>query len=266
MKKLLYGFLISLFLISQGYCANEWQKGTGEDVILGTESASDIDTISFNNIVDPLDRLLAKYKQGCELVYATAGTVTVNAGSVTCQNSTGTIKKFRQNTSNTTVTLSSGLDTGSEASSTTYYVYAIGDADATTFTCIVSASSSAPTGASYSYYKRLGSFYNDSNSNITQIANDEVPVNAAYVKGQGNYYKIDSGSVAISAESTASPSFSFTFASAPIVVATLLGSSSDLDHTMFLIRSISTTGFTLYQHEGESVTGYWIAIGQVLAQ
>nr|NQU92748.1 hypothetical protein [Bacteroidota bacterium] len=50
------------------------------------------------------------------------------------------------------------LDTGSESTGT-YYLYGNCDADATTFTVKISASSSAPTGATY--YKQLGSFSND---------------------------------------------------------------------------------------------------------
>ena len=176
--------------MSSANAATEWEKGTGEDVILGTENASDIDTISFQNIVDPLDRLLARYREGCKLVYASVATITVNLGEVVCTNTAGTIRKFRRNTSNTTVAWTD-IDTGSEAISTTYYIYAVADADATTFTCKVTTSSSAPSGVTY--YKRLGSFYNDSDSNITKIANDNT---------QTDWGIYDSGYFAVAANTT----------------------------------------------------------------
>jgi hypothetical protein len=105
------------------------------------------------------------------LSYSSATTIAVSAGEVVCSNSDASVRKMRQNTSATNVTFSD-IDTGAEASSTTYYLYANCDADATTATFKVSASSTAPTGVTY--YKRLGSFYNDSSSNITVggVSND----------------------------------------------------------------------------------------------
>lgn len=173
MKRLAYSFLISMLLISQCFAANEWQKGTGENVILGTENAADIDTISFNNIVDPLDRILSNYRQGCKLVYSSADILSVSAGEVVCSKADGTIRKFRSNTSAITTSWTvadNGLDAGVQAGSTTYYVFAVADTDATTFTIVISLSSTAPTGKTY--IKRLGSFYNDTSSNITLISND----------------------------------------------------------------------------------------------
>ena len=79
---------------------------------------------------------------------------------------------MRQNTANTTVTWAD-IDTGAEAASTTYYVYAVADADATTATFMVSANSSTPTGATY--YKKIGSFYNDSSSNIDRTKVYTIP-------------------------------------------------------------------------------------------
>jgi hypothetical protein len=87
----------------------------------------------------------------------------VSAGEIVCSNSGATVRKFRQNTSSTNVTFSD-IDTGAEASGTTYYIYAVCDADATTATFKISASSSAPSGVTY--YKILGSFYNDASSDI----------------------------------------------------------------------------------------------------
>jgi len=170
MKKIFLGFLISLFIFSQSYAAYEWRAGTGSNELLGTDNAADIDAHSYQNIVAPLDRLLSVFRRGAQITYASASTVTVGIGEVACSNSDGSVRKFRANTSATTVGWAD-IDTGSEASSTTYYVYAVADADANTFTCTISTNSSTPTGKTY--YRRLGSFYNDASGNITNISNDD---------------------------------------------------------------------------------------------
>lgn len=176
MKKIL-SILIGICLISvPAYSANLWRAGSGENTILGTENVSDIDTVSFQRVVDPLDRLLSNYREDATLSYNSSSTIDIAAGEVVCSNSGGTIRRFRKNTSTTSLTFSD-LDTGAEASSTTYYVYAVCDADATTFTGTISASSTAPTGDTY--YVKLGSFFNDSSSNIL---NDETVTN------DNNYY------------------------------------------------------------------------------
>lgn len=166
--------LISFGLIFSAFPANQWQEGTGEDTILGTISPSDIDKDSFQNAIDPLDRLLTNYQEGCKIVYTSASTITVEAGEIMLSNAAGTIKLMQQNTSDTTVTWSD-IDTGAEASSTTYYLYAYMDTVTTsTFSVTISTSSSAPTGKTY--YARLGSFLNDSSSDIqaSSITNDNV--------------------------------------------------------------------------------------------
>lgn len=247
-----------LLLSTNVFAVNEWQEGTGEDSILGTISPSDIDKDSFENIVDPLDRLLADYQEGAKISYVSASALSVSAGQIVCDNAGRTVRKFRENTSATSVTFSD-LDTGVESSSTTYYVYGVADTAATTFTFKISTSSTAPSGITY--YKKLGSFYNDASSNITQIT-DDSDNDSAYVKGQGNYYKIDSGSGV-----TGAISFSFTFAAAPIVVASFREHGPGMSDPELWIYSVTTTGFSSLATESQ--TGheiYWIAIGQVLAQ
>lgn len=166
MKKTLLSLALLVLCLTPSFGADEWLKGrpASTDQKIDWPAASQA-----NNAA--VDRLLANYREGLTLAYSSATTVSVSSGEVVCSNAAGTIRKFRQNTSSTNVTFSD-LDTGSEASSTTYYLYAVCDADATTATFKVSASSTAPTGVTY--YKRLGSFYNDASSNITYsgIAND----------------------------------------------------------------------------------------------
>jgi len=147
-----------------GFCqekclsSDQWDKTDPA----GTESPSDLDTLitTNNNVVD---RVLADYRQGLDVAYASASSVTVAAGQIVCDNAARSLRRWRENTSATTVTFSD-IDTGAEAASTTYYVYAVADTDVATFTLTVSTSASAPTGKTY--YARIGYFDNDSDSDI----------------------------------------------------------------------------------------------------
>ena len=166
MKKL---FFIGLFVLALGivhcYGANEWMEGDGTTTLLGTEVISDIDSKIYENMTDPLDRLLSKYKRAADLEYNSAASIDITAGEVACQNTAGDVTRFRQNTSTTTLTWAD-IDTGAEASSTTYYVYGVCDADATTFTGVISVNSSTPDSGAATYYKQLGSFENDADGDI----------------------------------------------------------------------------------------------------
>jgi len=162
MKKFLV--IVLMLLASNGWCVDEWDKTR----LLGTSLINDIDTSTQANN-EALDRVLSNYRQGMLLQYLTASTITVTAGEVVCSNSGGTVRKMRSNTSGTTVTWSD-IDTGAEASGTTYYIYASCDATATTAVFKISTSSSTPSGLTY--YKRLGNFYNDGSGNISQVKND----------------------------------------------------------------------------------------------
>lgn len=150
--------------------ANEWMKGTGTDALEGSTLAADIDDNVTAYIQDPLNRLLANYRKRCFVEYASASTVTISIGEVTCTDSGGTVHRMRQNTASDgaiTLDITADLDTGSETVTTWYYVYAVADADATTFTGIISISSTFPTGVSYA--KLLGKFYNNSDGDITEV-------------------------------------------------------------------------------------------------
>lgn len=173
MKKIcsLFVSLLVFGLSFNAYATTQWRNGTGENSILGTENVSDIDSVSYNNIIKPLDSVLADFRQNAQIVYASASTLTVNAGSLLCSNSDGSIRLMARNTSTTAVAWTN-IDTGAEATATTYYVYAVMSAASdTTFTCKISTSSTAPAGSTY--YRRLGSFYNDASGNITLINNDD---------------------------------------------------------------------------------------------
>lgn len=167
MKKILA--ILAIFMICKAssiYAVDEFL----DNQPAGTDNISLIDDYCQDNNL-ALERSLIDLRTGCEIVYASASTLIVNLGKVICGNSGGTVLKMRKNTSNTTVTWSD-LDTGSEANSTTYYVYANGDADASTFTVKLSTDSSSPSGVTY--YRQLGSFYNNSSGNIERIDNDDL--------------------------------------------------------------------------------------------
>ena len=253
MKKLV--FLLAMLICFNAYAGNQWRAGTGADSIVGTTNISDIDAVSFQNIVDPLDRVLANLQEGCKISYASASTITVAAGEIVIENSDGSIRLMQQNTSATTVAWTD-IDTGSEASGTTYYLYAYqATVTETDFDIAISLSSSAPSGITY--YARLGSFYNNSSGNIEQISNDNESTETSYILGQGSYYKTDSGSSA----SVGAVSFSFTFDSAPVVVLGLASQPTG-DNYQFYVTSVTTTGFTITNYSGLTASNNWVAIGQ----
>ena len=167
MKRLILVFLILGLLAGRVYGADEWSK----DEPLGTRNVSDLDYyLGINN--EAVDRMTANYRKGAKITYASASTITVGIGEIMCSNAAGTLRKMRKNTAATTVAWTD-IDTGAEANSTDYYLYSICDTDAETFTVIISANSSTPQGGQ-TYYKRLGSFYNDGSGDIL---NDETIVN-----------------------------------------------------------------------------------------
>jgi len=169
-KKILsLALILGLIFSVNAYGADVWRKGTGEAIILGSESPSDLDAISNANIVDPLDRMLANYRRGMACIYSSATAVNVLAGEVMVSNSTGSIRKMLSTTSTTSVGWSD-IDTGSEASSTQYYIFAVAaDGDATSATFKISTSSSAPSGVTH--YRKIGYFYNNSSGDITDVGN-----------------------------------------------------------------------------------------------
>lgn len=89
------------------------------------------------------------------LSWVDVDTIQASAGVVLCANSGSSVKVLRKNTSTTNITFSD-IDTGARATNTVYYVYANGDASATTVTFKISASSSTPTGVTN--YRRIGTF------------------------------------------------------------------------------------------------------------
>ena len=108
-----------------------------------------------------LDMLSDNYIGGrCYGEDGTTEEVYVGAFSGIVSNAAGSIRKPRRITTITTLT-AADLDTGAMAVGY-YYIYATADAAASTPVFKFSASASAPTG--YTYYKKIGWFYNETAS------------------------------------------------------------------------------------------------------
>lgn len=165
MKKFLSAFLIFALMVSPAWSATGWLKTKPASA----DNPSTISTsVGENNAA--LDLVLSNYREGRKITYNSAAQLTVTSGESIVSNSTGTVRLMLANSASTTVTWSD-IDTGAEETSTTYYVYDIASATTdVTATCKISKSATAPSGVTY--YKRLGSFYNDASGNITNIAND----------------------------------------------------------------------------------------------
>lgn len=157
-------FLIFLLLLSTAhpvFAASQWTVGDPQ----GTEDAGTIDDIiRINNTA--LDRLLNGTRRGLGVNYATASTLTVLPGEIAIPNASVSVSKYRETTTNTTVTWAD-IDTGVEATSTQYYLYTTGDTDITGMVFKISASASAPSGSTY--YRQIAKFYNNSSGDIESV-------------------------------------------------------------------------------------------------
>lgn len=243
------------------------------NIPLSADNLTDFPTDNQANL-DALELVLRDYPKGLTLSYSSASTIVVSTGGVVCSNSDGSVKRLRGNTSTTNVTFSD-IDSGSEASSTTYYVYANCDATATTATFKISTSSSAPTGVTS--YKRIGSFYNDSSSDITQdsIINDSnlnvisdirdfgTSSSSFTAKSMGSF-KIAYGYISVGASSTSSiTNLPFSSSSSYSVIITQTNQSAGGnvgENPRTLINSGSS--FTVYNdYSGRTLNYNWLAIG-----
>lgn len=167
MRKYIHYLLIAAILILpiNAYCADQWDKTLPQDTTLIPAFPA---MQRENNGV--LDRVLQEYRRGAKLAYNSASSIDVGDGELACSNSAGTDREFRAQSSTIEADWTD-IDTGSEETSTTYYVYAVCDTDIEGWTVLISKNSSAPTGATQ--YRRVGSFYNDSSGNITLVNNDD---------------------------------------------------------------------------------------------
>jgi len=173
-------------LDSAGRCGDVWINGAYKFVLTNSVN-SEIDTrdnvTSFGTLTTstssdtapPLGNKIAPHED--LVIYRGSVTqLTISATSVVMKNAAGVRAKFDNisTTANITTSGAGGLDTGSEASSTWYYIWAIGKTDGTK-SAVLSTSSSAPTLPSgYTYYGLLGAVYNNSSGdlvNFKQVGN-----------------------------------------------------------------------------------------------
>lgn len=108
------------------------------------------------------------YVTGMVVAYATAATVTIATGRCRADDDTADIIVTGTLTANITSSGANGLDTGSEAASTHYAVWAIGDrTGANAPAALLSTSYTSPTlPAGYNVKRLMGSVRNDGSSNF----------------------------------------------------------------------------------------------------
>lgn len=119
---------------------------------------------------ESLKNLLLDYRKYCTVKADTVAQIKVGVGKIAIPDASDNVK-WKRNTSEVTVTWAD-IDTGAEESSKRYYVHAVGDASGTTFTVIISLSSTAPTGITF--FHLIGSFYNDSGGDITDVMDTDL--------------------------------------------------------------------------------------------
>jgi len=274
MKKIFYGvFFMSLILIAipQIYAQNEWRAGSGENTVLGTITVSDIDAKTFQNIVDPLDRLLSRYIRGATVTFNSTTAIDITRGEISCQNSGATITRMRKNTSTTTLT-SSNLDVGvSFANSSTYSVYAVCDATATTFTGVISLNSSTPDSGAATYFILLGTFTTDSSGNIIDgsisapAEDPDVAIATVYDYGTSSSSSTTRTTGVLLAYGRATMSSGIAtitnlpFSATPACVPTRQN-ATDVSQGI-QITAVSSTSVTIRDSQGTNNTVHWICVG-----
>jgi hypothetical protein len=146
---------------------------------------------------DSYKNMLKTYRSGCDVEYKAAGEIYVRSGEICIVDASGNAR-FRVNPSDTTVTWAM-IDTGAEASSTQYYVYACADASGTTFTIKISTNATTPTGATF--YRKIGRFYNNSSGNIdisTVATLNREKISGEKIKVKAWVVFVGTGTIAIS--------------------------------------------------------------------
>lgn len=126
------------------------------------------DIIDSNSVVNNVRDV----SRGLIISNPTAATIDVDANEVVSQDTSN--RSVRLTSINLTIDITAsganGLDTGSEASSTWYYIWVIHDKDTPATAGLLSTSSTAPTMPSgYTYKALVGAAYNDASSNIVDF-------------------------------------------------------------------------------------------------
>lgn len=172
MKRIL-ALLICLLATAPAHAAIQWDKNNPA----GSTNVADLDSYitTINN--EATDRLLVRYRRGMAVNYTSASTLSVLAGEIAIPDASDAVVKWRRTTAATSVGWSD-IDTGVEAVSTQYYVYATADTDITGVVFKISANATSPSGATY--YRKIAEFYNDSSGNITNVLSYREDYGADY--------------------------------------------------------------------------------------
>lgn len=265
--------LLLILFIATPVLAQQWDI----DEPAGSQSVSDIDTLIINNNTGVERRVADEHP--ISIKYNSASQITASTGVVTVSNSDGSVRLMLRNTSTTTITWSD-IDTGAEASSTTYYVYAIATATSDeTATFKISTSSSAPSGITY--YKKIGSFFNNSSSNIdidkiypipygTVTANSSgyPPVSAVYAYGTSSSsftsregdLKVAYGTLSISGSSTTTVT-NLPFSSTTSFSCTASHNITPIPTGNANCKVVSASSVSVTNGDSSSQTVNWIAVG-----
>lgn len=211
---------------------------------------------------ESIKNLLLAYRRGSKIDYKSTSDLYVRSGEMAISDVGGNVR-FRRNTSDSTINWTN-LDTGSEANSTRYYIYACADSSGTTFTIKISASASSPSGSTF--YKLLGSFYNNSSGNIEDIRDGLVPeipsiINYGSSSSSGTtlipgQIKICFGTISMSGETTTVSGLPFSSAASYVVVVTSVSGSHYIN-----AESKTASSFALRSSTGGADTACWFAIG-----
>lgn len=137
-----------------------------------------------NNILTAFKNLVCKQ--------ATADTADIDADSVLLKDAVGDVYEASNVNLTVDITVSgaNGLDTGSEAASTWYYLFVIYNPETNTVAGLLSASFSAPTLPSgYTYFGLVGAIFNTSGSSFKQthqVGNDFLIDQTTVLSGGGS--------------------------------------------------------------------------------
>jgi hypothetical protein len=158
-----------------------------------------------------------KRHQGLVVQRATAATVDIDADYLILEDPTDNGLRYLSSvneTVNITVAGAGGLDTGSEAGSTWYFVFVIYNNTTLDTNCLLSLSDTSPTLPSgYDFFIRVGAVYNDSGNNFIDFYQDENNVEYSVLQ------TIKDGSFTINAWTAQSLSPFFPTTSKRIIVA-----------------------------------------------
>jgi hypothetical protein len=121
---------------------------------------------------DSLKNLLLEYQKSCEIYRSGDAEIKVKVGKIAISDASNNVR-WRRNIAEVTVNWDN-LDTGAEENSTIYYIYAVADSAATTFTIKISKNATTPTGCTF--YKKIGSFYNNASGNIERVASADIAI------------------------------------------------------------------------------------------